>query len=198
MESFHRLFVLIILTVLVGCGRDLDQAKRYSDMKSECDSVIAQANLIIKDQKAKADSLRKIRDEGLKAKMPEYKLSKIDKEITNVVTIESNIDMVRKHLENIKTFSKVGETVNKRMIYYKRTYVNYSTTIQVHDENIMIQEITQGLSAKQYVAKYLPKVKIEYLHFVHIATVRKALIICALQNPSSLPSTRNLKAAVIH
>jgi hypothetical protein len=157
MKSLFRLFVPSILTVFVGCGRDLDQAKRYSDMKSECDSVIAQANLIIKDQKAKADSLRKIRNERLKVKMPEYKLSRIDKEITNVVMIESNIDMVRKHLENIKTFAKVGETVNRRMIYFKRTYVNYSTTIQVHDENIMIQEITEGLSAKKYIAKYLPK-----------------------------------------
>ena len=157
MKSLPGLFILISLTILVGCGRDLDQAKRYSDMKSECDSVIAQANLIIKDQKAKADSLRKIRDTGLIAKMPEYKLLRINKEITNVVTIESNIDIVRKHLENIKTFAKVGETVNKRMIYFKRTYVNYSTTIQVHDENIMIQEITEGLSAKQYIAKYLPK-----------------------------------------
>ena len=126
-------------------------------MKSECDSVIAQANLIIKDQKAKADSLRKIRDEGLKAKLPEYKLSRIDKEITNMVTIGSNIGMIRKHLEAIKTFAKVGETVNKRIIYYKRTYVNYSTAIQVHDENIMIQEITEGLSAKKFIAKYLPK-----------------------------------------
>ena len=157
MKSLHRLFVLIILSVLVCCGRDLDQAKRYSEMKSESDSVIAQANLIIKDQKAKADSLRKIRDEGLKAKLPEFKLSRIDKEITSIVTIESNIEMIKKHLEAIKTFAKVGETVNKRMIYYKRTYVNYSTTIQVHDENIMIQEITEGLSAKKYIAKYLPK-----------------------------------------
>ena len=150
-----RMFILLLL--LAGCGRDLDQAKRYSNMKSECDSVIAQANLIIKDQKAKADSLRKIRDEGLKAKMLEYKLLRIENEITKAVEIETNIDMVRKHLENIKIFAKVGETVNKRMIYYKRTYVNYSTTIQVHDENIMIQEITDGLSAKQYIAKYLPK-----------------------------------------
>jgi hypothetical protein len=157
MKSLNRLFVLIILSVSVACGRDPDQAKRYSDMKSECDSVIAQANLIIKDQEAKADSLRKIRNEGIKAKLPEYKLSKIDMEITNIVTIESNIDMIRKHLEAIKTFAKAGETVNKRMIYYKRTYVNYSTAIQVHDENIMIQEITDGLSAKKYIAKYLPK-----------------------------------------
>jgi hypothetical protein len=157
MKSLPRLFVLIILTVSAGCGRDLDQAKRYSEMKSECDSVIAQCNLVIRDQKARADSLRKIRDEGLKVKIPEYKLSRIDKEITNVVTIVSSIDMIRKHLENIKTFAKVGEIVNKRMIYYKRTYVNYSTTIQVHDENIMIQEITEGLSAKQYITKYLPK-----------------------------------------
>ena len=126
-------------------------------MKSECDSAIVQANLIIRDQKAKADSLRKIRDDGLKVKMPEYKLSRIDKEITNVVTIASNIDMIKKHLEAIKTFAKVGEKVNNRMIYYKRTYINYSTTIQVHDENIMIQEITDGLSVKQYIARYLPK-----------------------------------------
>ena len=157
MRFLSRLFVLMILTVLAGCGRDLDQAKRYTEMKTECDSTIAQCNLIIKDQKVKADSLRKIRDKGLKVKMPDYKLSRIDKEITYAVTITSNIEMIRKHFEAIKTFAKVGETVNKRMIYYKRTYVNYSTTIQVHDENIMIQEITDGLSAKQYIAKYLPK-----------------------------------------
>ena len=157
MKFLHRLFVLVILSVLAGCGRDLDQAKRYSDMKSECDSVIAQANLIIKDQNARADSLRKIRDKGIKAKWPEYKLSRIDMEITKMVTVANNIDMIRKHLEAIKTFAKGGETVNKRMIYYKRTYVNYSTAIQVHDENIMIQEITDGLSAKKFIAKYLPK-----------------------------------------
>ena len=60
-------------------------------------------------------------------------------------------------LEAIKTFAKVGETVNKRILYYKRTYVNYSTTIQVHDENIMIREITDGLSAKEYISRYLSK-----------------------------------------
>jgi hypothetical protein len=37
------------------------------------------------------------------------------------------------------------------------TNVNYSTTIQLHDEKIMIQKVTDGLSAKQYIAKYLPK-----------------------------------------
>ena len=126
-------------------------------MKPECDSLIAQATLIIKDQRAKADNLRKIRDEGLKAKMPEYKLSRIDNEITDVVTIESNFDKVRKHLEAIKSFANGGERVNKRIIYFKRKYINYSTIIQVHDENIMIQEITDGLSAKQYISKYLPK-----------------------------------------
>jgi hypothetical protein len=142
---------------LVGCGRDAEQAKRYSEMKSECDSLIAQANLIIKDQRAKADSLRKLRGEGSTIKMSENKLLRIDREIINAVKIESNIDMVIKHLEAIKTFAKVGERVNKRIIYLKRKYINYSCTIQVHDENIMIQEITDGLSAKQYISKYLPK-----------------------------------------
>jgi hypothetical protein len=157
MRLISGFFVLIVMTVLVGCGRDLEQAKRYTEMKSECDSSIAQASLIINRQKAMADSLRKKRDEGLKVKMADNKLAGIDREITNAVTIASNIESIRKHLEAIKTFAKVGETVNKRMIYYKRTYVNYSTTIQVHDEYIMIQEITEGLSAKQYIARYLPK-----------------------------------------
>lgn len=126
-------------------------------MKSECDSLIAQANLVIKDQRAKADSLRKIRNDGLAVKMPEYKLSGIEREITNAAKIESDIDMVRKHLEAIKIFAKGGERVNKRIIYLKRKYINYSTAIQVHDENIMIQEITDGLSAKQYISRYLPE-----------------------------------------
>jgi hypothetical protein len=126
-------------------------------MKSECDSLISQANLIIKYQKAKADSLRKIRDNGLAVKTPDYKLLRIEREITNAVEIETNIDMVRKHVEAIKTFAKVGEKVNNRIIYFKRKYINYSTAIQVHDENIMIREITDGLTTKEYISKYLPK-----------------------------------------
>jgi hypothetical protein len=155
-KTVISLFIFILI-LLAGCGRDLEQAKRYSEMKSECDSIIAQANLIIQDQRAKADSLKKIRDGGLVAKIPEYKLLRIEKKITDAAKIESDIDMVRKHLEAIKTFAKVGEKVNNRIIYFKRKYFNYSTAIQVHDENIMIQEITDGLTLKQYISKYLPE-----------------------------------------
>ncbi|HEX7493196.1 MAG TPA: hypothetical protein VF346_03175 [Bacteroidales bacterium] len=151
-----RLFILILI-LCTGCDRDAEQAKRYSDMISECDSIIGQANLVIKDQRARVESLHKKREDGLKAKMPEYKLLRIDRETIDASKIESNTGMVIKHLEAIKIFAKVGEKVNKRIIYFKRKYINYSTTIQVHDENIMIQEITDGLSAKQYISKYLPK-----------------------------------------
>lgn len=157
MTSYSRLLLLIILPLMLGCGRNPEQAKRYSDMKSECDSVIAQANLVIRNQKAREDSLWQIRDKLLKTKLAGHKISVIDKKIADLVTITGNIDMIKKHLEAIKTFAGVGEKVNSRMIYYKRTYVNYSTSIQVHDENIMIQEITDGISAKKYISKYLPK-----------------------------------------
>jgi recombinational DNA repair ATPase RecF len=125
-------------------------------MKTECDSVIANANQVINQQKSSLDTLWKIRDKWIKSKVSQNRLSVIDKEIADLVTITSNIELIKKHLEAIKTFANVGEKVNKRMIYYKRTYINYSTTIQVHDENIMIQEITEGLSAKKYISKYLP------------------------------------------
>lgn len=140
-----------------GCGRDLDQAKRYSEMRSECDSLIGQANLVIKVQRAKADSLRRLRSEVSTNRMPGNKLLRIDREIIDVSKIASDGDMIIKHLEAIKIFAKVGEKVNRRIIYYKRKYINYSTTIQVHDENIVIQEITDGLSAKQFISRYLSK-----------------------------------------
>jgi hypothetical protein len=143
----------------VGCGRDLEQSKRYSDMKSEYDSLIAQANLVINEQKAISDSLRKLRDDILKVKTQKYKLPEINRKITNAVEIESNIENVRKHLEAIKHFADNGEKVTKRIVYFKRKYIAYSIVIQVHDENIMIQEITDGFSSKQYISKYLTKEK---------------------------------------
>jgi|ERR1035437_3696181 hypothetical protein len=151
-----KLFVLILM-VCSGCGRDLDQAKRYSEMRSECDSIIGKVKLVIKIQRVKADSLRKLRGGVTTLKRSENKLLRIDREIINASKIEADGNMIIKHLEAIKTFAKIGEKVNKRIIYYKRKYINYSTVIQVHDENIAIQEITDGLSAKQCIFKYLPK-----------------------------------------
>ena len=151
-----RLFILVLI-LCAGCGRDPDQAKRYSEMKSECDSLIGQANLVITFQRAKADSLRRLRSEVSTNKMAGKSLLRIDREIIDVSKIVSDGDMIIKHLDAIKIFAKVGEKVNSRIIYYKRKYINYSTTIQVHDENIAIQEITDGLSAKQFISRYLPK-----------------------------------------
>jgi len=157
MRKIATRLIILMLLLLVGCGRDLEQAKRYSDMKSECDSLIAQANSVIKEQKAKADSLRKIRDGILAAKTQNYKLSELDRKITNAVEIEFKIDNVTNHLKAIKTFAENGRKATERIIYFKRKYMTYATVIQVHDENILIQEITDGLTAKQYIFKYLPK-----------------------------------------
>jgi hypothetical protein len=152
------LFILI-LALLASCGRDLEQAKRYSDIKSETDSLISQANLIINEQKAINDSLVKVRDDIYKINTQKYKLPELDKKITKAVEIKSNIENVRKHLEAIKKFAENGEKATKRLIFYKRKYITYATEIQVHDENIMIQEITNGLSTKKYLSKYMPKDK---------------------------------------
>jgi len=149
----------LILALLTSCGRDLEQAKRYSDIKSETDSLITQAKLIINEQKAMTDSLTEIRDDIYKNKSQKYKLSELDKEVTKNAEIKTNIETVRKHLESIKKFAENGERATKRLLYFKRKYITYATEIQVHDENIMIQEITDGLSAKKYLSKYLPKEK---------------------------------------
>jgi hypothetical protein len=150
---------LLILALLSSCGRDLEQAKRYSDIKSETDSLMTQANLIINAQKAMNDSLVKIRDDIYKDKTQKYKLPDLDKKVTKAVEIKTNIENVRKHLESIKKFAENGERATKRLIFYKRKYITYATEIQLHDENIMIQEITNGLSTKKYLSKYLPKEK---------------------------------------
>ena len=150
---------LLILALLSSCGRDLEQAKRYSDIKSETDSLITQANLIINVQKAMNDSLVKIRDDIYKDKTQKFKLAELDKKVTKTREIKTNIENVRKHLESIKKFADNGERATKRLLFYKRKYITYATEIQIHDENIMIQEITSGLSSRKYISKYLPKEK---------------------------------------
>jgi len=155
MKSIIAGINLLILILIVSCGRDLDQSKRYSDMKSEYDSLIAQANLIINEQKTIADSLKNIRDDIVRNKALNYKLPEINRKITNAREIESNIEEIRKHLEAIRLFANNGEKVTKRIIYFKRKYIVYSITIQIHDENIMIRDITGDISAKQYLSRYL-------------------------------------------
>lgn len=159
MKNIPTGLIILILALLTSCGRDLEQAKRYSEIKSETDSLITQANFIINEQKAMTDSLVKIRDDIYKDKTQKYKLPELDKKVTKAAEIKTNIEDVRKHLEAIKKFAEKGETATKRLIFYKRKYITYATEIQMHDENINIQEITNGLSTKKYLAKYLPKVK---------------------------------------
>ena len=101
----------------------------------------------------------KIRDDIYKDKTQKYKLAELDKKVTNAREIKTNIENVRKHLESIKKFADNGERATKRLLFYKRKYITYATEIQVHDENIMIQEITNGLSARKYIKMYLPKEK---------------------------------------
>ena len=147
--------LISMIVLLAGCGRDLDQSKRYSDTKSECDSLITQVNLIIDGQKAISDSLKKIRDDILINKTSKNRLPEINRKITNAADIESGFENVKKHLEAIRHFAEMGEKVTRRIIYFKRKYITYSISIQIHDENIMIMEITDGLSAKQYISNYL-------------------------------------------
>ena len=153
-EITTRLYPLILI-LLVSCGRDLDQSKRYSALKSEYDSLIAQTNLIINEQMAISDSLKNIRDNIYKSSTLRYKLPDINRKITNAAETLSNIENIRKHLEAISLFASNGEKVTKRIIYFKRKYIAYSITIQIHDENIMIQEITDGVSAQKYLSEYL-------------------------------------------
>ena len=159
MKKIPTGLVILILTLLISCGRDLEQAKRYTGIKSESDSLIFQATLVINEQKAITDSLRKIQDNIFKIKTQKFKLPELDKKIAKTLEIESNLENVRKHLEAIKKFAENGEKATKKFIFYKRKYITYATEIQMHDENIMIQEITNGLSAKLYISKYLTKEK---------------------------------------
>ncbi len=157
MKKRSTILSILILLLLTGCGRDLEQAKRYSDMKLECDSLIYQANMIINTQKDKTDSLQKLRVGLLKVKAQKYRIPEIDKKITNAVEIESTLEQVMKHLEAIKGFAENSEKATRRLIYFKRKYITYATVIQIHNENIMIQEITNGLTAKEYISKHLGK-----------------------------------------
>jgi hypothetical protein len=154
MKTIKTIIYPLILILFASCGRDLDQSRRYSDMKSEFDSLIAQANLIITHQKSVADSLKSIRDNIFKTRALNYKLPEINRKITNAAEIASKFEDIKKHLEAIRLFASNGEKVTKRLIYYKRKYIAYSIAIQIHDENNMIREITDDVPLRTYFSKY--------------------------------------------
>jgi hypothetical protein len=159
MKSISLTLIILILVLLTSCGRDLEQSKHYSDIKSETDSLITQATLILNKQKTLVDSLVIIRDNIYKDQTQKYKLPELDKKVTKIAELKTNIENVKKHLEAIKKFAEKGEKATARLIYYKRKYITYAADIQIHDENIMIQEITDGLSAKKYISSHVTKEK---------------------------------------
>jgi len=73
MKKITTGLIILILTLFASCGRDLEQTKRYSDIKSETDSLISQANLIINEQNVMYDSLVKIRNDIYKVNTQKYK-----------------------------------------------------------------------------------------------------------------------------
>jgi hypothetical protein len=159
MKRMSLALIILIPALLASCGRDLEQSKRYSVIKSETDSLITLANLILNKQTTLVDSLVTIRDNIFKDKTQKYKLPELDKKVTKTAELKTNIENVRKHLEAIKKFAEKGEIATERLIFLKRKYITYAADIQIHDENIMIQEITDGLSAKKYITMHLFKVK---------------------------------------
>jgi hypothetical protein len=159
MKRMSLALIILIPALLAGCGRDIEQSKRYSVIKSETDSLITLANLILNKQKTLVDSLVTIRNNIYKDKTQKYKLPELDKKVTKTAELKTNLENVRKHLEAIKKFAEKGEKATERLIFLKRKYITYAADIQIHDENIMIQEITDGLSAKKYITMHLSKEK---------------------------------------
>ena len=143
---------------MVGCANK-EEAQKYQLMASETAKLISQTELVIKDQRAKADSLRKIQNDYIVRHITTLDNYNLHNEIINTIDVESAMSSLQLKLGSIKLYSTILEKANKRFSYLfkgKRSIKRMYTKL-IYDTNSEINDITGGLSAKEYIYKYIPK-----------------------------------------
>ena len=149
--------ILMILFLLASCGRDLEQAQKYADFKSEIESQIQNIDLIIKDQKAIYDSAKYIFDGFLRVNA----IPPISIELSNIQDISIDIDYKMKQLklklETYQLWCSILEKANKKLIYLRRQKIISMHIKDIQDLKNEIEELTGGITVGQYLSNYLPK-----------------------------------------
>jgi hypothetical protein len=154
-----KIEIFILFFLLVGCANN-EEYQKYALLKQENAKLIKQANIAINYQKIKADSISNIIKAYFDVNIVTDSLYKMFDERDDIWEAKSNLDLLKTiELDEIDLCCSILEKANTRFGYLlqgkrriKRMFVE-----QLYYTNSNINKYTDGLSAKDYISKYLPK-----------------------------------------
>jgi hypothetical protein len=128
-------------------------------LKIEAINLIGQIDLIVKDQKVKYDSLNKIGDDYVSHRISTMDVDGVHKAIINTLDVQEAMNKLQLKLESIKLYSTILEKANTRFGYLLKSKgkIKDDYSKLLYDTNSEINDITEGLTAKAYIYKYLPE-----------------------------------------
>lgn len=142
---------------LTSCA-DKELAIKYKSLRIESDSLISQIDLVLLEQKNRYDSLNNIGDDYITHKIQSMDINGVNDALMESLDLQESMSKLKLHLESIKFYCTIIEKACSRFSYlFKRKgRIKQMYIKSIYDINSQIIGITGGLTAKEYVIKYLP------------------------------------------
>jgi len=158
MNQLKSLLPIFLCIILTSCT-DKEQSKKYQTLRIETTKLISQADLVLKDQKAKYDSLHNIGNDYVSHRIATMDIDGVNSAIMKTLDIQESVSKLKIYLESIKFHSSIIEKACTRFGYlFKGKRKIKSIHIKViFDTNSEIYKITGGLPAKDFIYEYLPE-----------------------------------------
>jgi uncharacterized protein (DUF305 family) len=153
------LFVLLIL--LAGCANK-EEYQKCKKMRLETADLIAKTDLIIKEQQAKIDSMNKITIEWIASsgsRNNSVSMWGLENETHDAYNVKGAMSTIKIYLGSIYFHYGIIAKASTRFGYLfkgKQEIIKINRQV-INEEISVINQVTGGLSAKEYIYKYLPK-----------------------------------------
>lgn len=155
-----KAFVLLIsLSCFITSCADKEQVQEYQTLRIATTKLISLSDLVIEDQKAKQDSLDKIGNDYVAHRITTMDIEGIHDATMNTIDIQSSMSKLKIYFESITFHCTIIEKASTRFGYLlkgKRKIKRIHSQI-IYDINSKIIEITEGLTPKDFIYKYLPE-----------------------------------------
>jgi len=157
-DRFRCLSLISICLLSYSCA-DKEQAIKYQEMRIETTKLISQIDFIIQDQKVKFDSLNNLGNDYVMHRISEIDIDAVHKATINSIDLQESMTKLKLRLESINLYCTILEKANTRIGYLmkRRNKIKWDYSKLIYDTYNEISNITGGLTAQDYIYKYLPK-----------------------------------------
>ena len=146
----------VLLIFLIGCA-DKEEAQKYTLLIQENTKLMSLCDHISKDQQRVIDSLTKIQKDYMSSRNYTDSSGIINYAIIDALKVRDNVIKLNSSLDTQVLNYFLLEKANRKFLYLTRHAVINKYSDELFFINKEIIDITGGLTAKEYLNRYLPK-----------------------------------------